>query len=287
MGNLVWAIGDVRVTRIVEVVTALPPRDLLPDLTAETLTRHESWLKPHFVDADGNILLSVHGLVVESQGRRILVDTCIGDREVPGYEILGKGTRFLLDLEDAGFPRSAIDVVLCTHMHFDHVGWNTVREGGRWVPSFPNARYLFARAEYEHWQQANRAFTPTFDETITPVVEAGLADFVDTDHRITDEVRLEPTPGHTPGHVAVRIESGGGQAMITGDLTHHPVQWAEPDLVMPADSDSAEAAATRRRLLSEHADGPLLVIGTHYAEPCSGRLVKDDAGGHRFEAAAR
>jgi len=261
---------------------------LFPDATAGEVARHESWLKPHFVDEQGNLLLSIHGLVVESAQQRILVDTCIGEKPIPGFEGMGDGSRFLADLEQAGFPPDSIDVVLCTHLHFDHVGWNTRRAEDRWVPTFPNARYLFAREEYEHWSgSAERDFAPTFDSAVAPVLEAGQADLVETDHVLTEEVRLEATPGHTPGHVAVYIESEGARAMITGDLTHHPVQWAETDWRMGADSDSAEAARTRRRLLREHADGDLLVIGTHYAEPCSGRLVGDGQGGHRFDAAAR
>jgi glyoxylase-like metal-dependent hydrolase (beta-lactamase superfamily II) len=286
--NLTWSIGDVRVTRIVESVAPIPPAGLFPDATAADIARHESWLKPHFVDPEGNLLLSIHGLVIESGGQRILVDTCIGEKPVPGFEGLGEGSTFLVDLEAAGFAPDSIDVVLCTHLHFDHVGWNTRRDGDQWVPTFPNARYLFARVEFEHWSEsAAREFAPTFDSAVAPIVAAGLADLVETDHRLTPEVWLEATPGHTPGHVAVRVASGGAEAMITGDLTHHPVQWAELDLRMGADSDTEQAARTRRRLLSEHADGPLLVIGTHYAEPCAGRLVGDGKGGHRFEAAVR
>jgi glyoxylase-like metal-dependent hydrolase (beta-lactamase superfamily II) len=288
MANLEWSIGGVRITRIAESVSPVPPQGFFPDATPADLARHASWLEPHFVDGEGNLLLSIHGLVVESAGRRILVDTCVGERAVPGFETLGTGSVFFSELEAAGFDADTIDFVLCTHLHFDHVGWNTRRVDGRWVPSFPKARYLFARTEYEHWKDQDAGgFASTFGEAVQPVVEAGLADLVETNHRITDEVWLEATPGHTPGHVAVRIESQGARALITGDLTHHPVQWAEVDWKMMADSDSVQAAETRRRLLAEHADGDLLVIGTHYAEPCSGRLVRDGDGGHRFEAAAR
>ena len=287
-----WEIGDVRITRIVESETALPPQALLPDLTPERLARHESWLKPCFVDGDGQIVLAIQGLLIESAGLRILVDTCVGDRAIPGFEALASpGRRFLDELAAAGWAPEQLDVVLCTHLHFDHVAWNTMRDPARanaWVPTFPKARYLFARIEYEHWEgEAGRAFSMTHDEAVRPIVAAGLADLVETDHRVTEEVRLEATPGHTPGHVAVRIESRGECALITGDLTHHPVQWAEVDLPMPADTDSEEAAVTRRRLRDAHANGPLLVIGTHYASPSSGRLVRDADGQHRFEAAAR
>ena len=206
--------------------------------------------------------------MVESQGKVILVDTCVGENAPPDIPMDLGDSPFLENLAAAGYTRDRIDFVLCTHLHFDHTGWNTMREGGRLVPTFPNARYLFARQEWEHWNaQEEKGFAGTWAEW----------DFV-----LTDEVRLEPTPGHTPGHVAVRIASDGHEAMITGDLTHHPVQWAEPDWAMGADSDSSAAAATRHRLLAEHTDGPLLVIGTHYAPPTAGRLVKR-GGGTRFE----
>jgi glyoxylase-like metal-dependent hydrolase (beta-lactamase superfamily II) len=218
--------------------------------------------------------------VVESEGRRILVDSCVGERRVRGFEALSEGGRpFLAELAAAGFPRESIDFVLCTHLHFDHVGGNTMLEGGRWVPSFPNARYLFARPEWEHWKDETRsAYAPTLDEAVRPVLEAGLADLVDTSHAITGEVRLQPSAGHTPGHVCVWIASRGEQALITGDATHHPIQWAEPDWTMVADVDPAQAAATRRRLRSDHADRPVLVIGTHYAPPCAGHVVSAEGG---------
>lgn len=295
MSNLTWQLGEVTVTRVVESVAPVPVRGLFPDASEADLVAHESWLKPHFMDAEGNLLLSIHGLVVESAGKRILVDTCMGDRPIAEFPDLAMGDTFVRGLKSAGFERESIDVVLCTHLHFDHVGSNTMRdpaqqegEPTRWIPTFPNARYLFARPEYEHWLKAtDREFVATHAETVEPIVDAGLADLVETDHRVTEEVWLEATPGHTPGHVAVRIASGGAEALITGDLTHHPVQWAEVAWRMGADSDSIEAAETRARLLKEHAGTDLLVIGTHYAEPCSGRLVKDGQGGHRFEAAPR
>lgn len=289
MENLVWKVGDVRITRIPEQVVSLPAFHLIPEATAEGLAPHEAWLAPHFLDAPDdqgrpNFLLSIHGLVVESKGHTVLVDTCTGEKAAPGFEALLVGDlRFLDHLRAAGFDPDRIDTVLCTHLHFDHVGMNTRRDGDRWVPTFPNARYLFARAEWEHWTQGgDPAYVPTLSEAVQPIVDAGLADLVDSDHRITDEVRLEATPGHTPGHVAVRIESGGEQALITGDLTHHPVQWAEPEWTMRADTDGAQAVRTRYRLLGEHTDAGTLVIGTHYAPPCAGRLVKQD-GGVKFD----
>jgi hypothetical protein len=136
VGNLAWTVGNVRITRIVEHEVPVELTGLLPDATPDALERHRSWLAPHFLNVDGRATLSIHGLVVESAGQRILVDTCVGDRTVAGYEEFSRGARpFLRDLEAAGFPPASIDVVLCTHMHFDHVGWNTIRVDGRWVPT--------------------------------------------------------------------------------------------------------------------------------------------------------
>jgi glyoxylase-like metal-dependent hydrolase (beta-lactamase superfamily II) len=249
---------------------------------------HSSWLRPHFVDDDGNLVLSIHAFGVTAGDRRIIIDTCIGnDRRIPGMEALNLQTPFLEDLAAAGFPREEVDTVICTHLHFDHVGWNTMLVDGKWVPTFPNARYLLCRDEWAHWSTASgdTGYAVTLDDAVRPVVDAGLADLVPPDHRVTDEIRLELTPGHTPGHVAVHLESGGDHALITGDLAHHPVQWAEPQWFADPDTDRAQSEATRRRLLEEHAGTDLLVIGTHFAPPCAGRLVAD-GNGYRFEAVA-
>jgi len=272
--RLHWRIGDVRITRFLETEAQLPLQQLIQEATPEALENHASWLRPHFLEENGNITLAVQAFVIESEGQKILVDTCVGEHTTPGFEVLApQNSSFLADLSHAGFDRESIDIVLCTHMHFDHVGWNTMRSRGKWIPTFPNARYLFARKEWEHWDaQGASPFTPTLDDAVRPILAAKLADLVATDHQVTSEVRLEATPGHTPGHVAVVVDSRGHKALITGDLTHHPVQWAEVDWKMNADSDSAQAAATRRRLLAEHDGTDTLVIGTHYPAPCAGRL---------------
>jgi len=283
MAELHWKIGDVWVTRVVESAAELPPDALLPLATKEAIEGHRHWLAPHFLDADGMMTISVHGLVVEAEGRRILVDTCIGNRPVPGYEALSeRESPFLDNLTAAGFPPDSIDMVLCTHLHFDHVGWNTKLVDGRWVPTFVNARYLIGRTEWEYWSTHEPGgYAVTVEDAVRPLVDGGHADLVDSDHRVSDSVWLEATPGHSPGHVAVRIASGGDQALITGDLTHHPVQWAEPDWYANPDTDPAESSATRRRLIAEHQDRGTIVIGTHYPPPTAGRLVGVD-GGVRF-----
>jgi len=280
MGNLAWKVGEVTITRIAEVEVSLPIGGLLPDATPELLAPHRDWLCPAFLDEAGHLTLSIHALVLETPGCRILVDTCVGEHSVPGYEGLADDRAdFLGALADSGLPRESIDVVLCTHLHFDHVGWNTRRDGDRWVPTFPNARYLFARAEWEHWSAAREApFASTLDYAVRPIVEAGLADLVETDHRVCDTVRLVPTPGHTPGHVSVCVESEGERALITGDSTHHPVQWAAPEWVMMADDDPAAASATRIRIRGEYGGPDTLVIGTHYAPPTAGHVLRGERG---------
>jgi glyoxylase-like metal-dependent hydrolase (beta-lactamase superfamily II) len=287
MDNLQWHVGDVTITRVVEMLTPVPAEGLLPGATTEGIERNLSWLKPNFVDDDGNLLLSIHALCVESQGRKIVVDTCIGnDRVIPEFDGLTLDTPFLDDLAAAGFAREDVDTVVCTHLHFDHVGWNTMLVDGKWVPTFPNARYVICRGEWEHWStEGGTGYAATLNDAVRPVVDAGLVDFVEPNHHVTDEIRLEPTPGHTPGHVGVHVESGGQHAFITGDLAHHPVQWAEPAWAAAPDTDPAQSTATRQRLLAEFADTDVLVIGTHFAPPCSGHLVSDDDG-YRFDASA-
>jgi glyoxylase-like metal-dependent hydrolase (beta-lactamase superfamily II) len=233
------------------------------------------WLRPRFVNAEGKLVMSIHALVVESQGRRIVVDTCLGNdkqRPLPDWN-LRKGP-FLRDLADAGFPRESIDTVVCTHLHVDHVGWNTMLEGGRWVPTFPRARYLIGAKEWEYWKDRPED-TAIMDDSVRPVIDAGLADLIEPDHRLSSEVWLEPTPGHTPGHVSVRISSRGEDAVITGDMMHHPCQIARPEWASPFDFDQPQARATRRAFLERYADRPVLVIGTHFATPTAGRIVRD------------
>jgi glyoxylase-like metal-dependent hydrolase (beta-lactamase superfamily II) len=273
-----WKIGDVTVSRVVETTPVLDPAAFFPKSTPEGWAKHRDWLVPHFVDEDGQVLLSIHMLVVESQGRTIVVDCCVGEGKTLPYD-LGPRSGFLDELRTAGYDPAAVDTVLCTHLHFDHVGWNTRLVDGRWVPTFPNARYLFGRVEWEHWSSSqDDEPVHVLAESVRPVVEAGLSQLVESDHRITDEVWLEPTPGHTPGHHSVHISSGGAEAVITGDMTHHPVQIAEPHWGISADVDPGWATRTRREFIDRYGDTPVLVIGTHYAGPTAGQIVRDGDG---------
>ncbi len=271
---LSWKIGDVRITRVQELEA--PGLDwLLPDATTENL-RAIDWIGP-FVGPDGRPMASVHALLVEAPGRTVVVDTCVGndkERSIKAWSRLQ--TRFLQDLEAAGPGVAAVDAVVCTHLHVDHVGWNTRLVDGRWQPTFGNARYLIGRTEWEHWsQQGDPDTRRILADSVRPVFDAGQVDLVESDHRLCEEIWLEPTPGHTPGHVSVRIASRGEEAVITGDLMHHPSQIARPEWCAVVDSDRDRALETRRGFLARYADTPTLVIGTHFAGPTAGRLVRD------------
>jgi len=279
-----WKIGAATITRVVEIEGSSPGTFFFKDATPERLLQH-AWLRPHFLSDAGRAIASIHCFVIQSEGRSIAVDTCVGNdkqREVKAWN-RRKG-RFLEDLAEAGFPRERVDTVLCTHLHVDHVGWNTMLEGGRWLPTFPNARYLFGAREWEYWsKEAAGPGREVQNDSVRPIMDAGLAQLVPMDHRINSEVFLEPTPGHTPGHVSVRISSRGEEAVITGDLMHHPVQCAEPSWASNFDSDADAARSTRRDFLARYADRPVLVLGTHFATPTGGRIVRDGEA-FRFDA---
>jgi glyoxylase-like metal-dependent hydrolase (beta-lactamase superfamily II) len=274
---LSWQVGRVKITRIVEMDLPVPAR-AFPLATAEEL-RKSTWLYPHFVSEDNSTLnLSVHALLVDAPGLKLVVDTCIGNdrpREITGGQPLT--TPFLQHLGEEGWSRDGIDAVVCTHLHTDHVGWNTMLENGNWVPTFPRARYLLGRREYEFWCTCkDPEQQEMLGDSVRPIFDAGLVQLVELDHVISPEIRLTPSIGHTPGHVSVVIESEGKRAVITGDMTHHPCQMAHPDWCL-GDDDPKVAAQTRARLFAEWADRPILVIGTHFAAPTAGHLVRDGA----------
>jgi len=273
-----WKIGDVKITKVLEQESTLPLQGLMPMATPETLDAHSDWLKPHFLDEQGNCILSIHALLIESSGLKIVVDTCVGEHKIPGMEAMTvENNPFLKNITAAGFDRESIDIVLCTHLHFDHVGWNTMYQDGKLVPTFPNARYLFAKQEWQYWNsQPPGPFTTTYDDTVKVVHQAGLVDLIDMNHQLTDEVYLQPTTGHTPGHVSVCVKSQDQKAFITGDMTHHPVQWAETSWGIEADNDSLGATETRIEVGKQYADTDVLIIGTHYPSPTSGYIVNRD-----------
>ena len=277
-----WQIGTVKITRVIEMETTGGSRFILPDATRDAC-KPIGWMQPHFMDEQGNLIMSVHALIVDTGKYRIVVDTCIGndkERNIPTWSHLQ--TDFLQQLTAAGYPRESIDYVLCTHLHVDHVGWNTMLVDGEWLPTFPNARYLIGETEWRYWDanEDESQYGPVLADSVRPVVDAGLVDLVATDHQLCTEVSLHSTPGHTPGHVSIKIESAGQSALITGDCIHHPVQMTRTDWCSSADYDQSQGRWTRENLLAELVDQDTLVIGTHFATPTAGYVKALPDGGY-------
>ena len=280
--NEIWQIGDIKVTRIVEMEVVGGSRFILPDATREACLPY-SWMQPHFMDESGNLVMSIHALVIEVGDRRIIVDTCIGngkERSIPNWSNLQ--TNFLKDMENMGYPVESIDTVLCTHLHVDHVGWNTRLVNGEWVPTFENARYLIGEDEWTYWDtnEDPTSYGNVMDDSVRPVIEAGLVDLVSTSETIAPGIRLESTPGHTPGHVSVLLESRGEEAVITGDCIHHPCQITRTDWCSSADYDKDQGRATREKFLERLVETNVLVIGTHFATPTAGHIRHYPEGGY-------
>lgn len=267
-------LGDIAVTRIVE--SEDPFRTLAqiyPDVPPEDFEPHRHWLEPWALcPVTGKIILPVQSYLVRTRRHTILVDTCVGNDKSaewhpPWHRRQDKA--WPERLAAAGVRPEDIDYVLCTHLHGDHCGWNTTLRDGRWVPSFPNARYIIAKREFDHCQSSG---TPVFRESIEPIVEAKQAVLVETDHALDDEVWLEPTPGHTPGHVAIRLASKGARAIMSGDVMHSPIQCAHPEWAFVSDRDPAMARATRRSLLESACEQGTLVLTAHFPSPSLGRI---------------
>lgn len=271
-----WQIGKIKVTRIPEWLNwAVGVEWLLKAGVDDVLA--VDWLQPDHATPDGDIIVNIQAMIIEAGGKRIMVDPCIGNEKPRSIEFFNMlQTPFLERLNAAGFPRETIDFVLCTHLHADHVGWNTILVDGKWVPTFPNARYLFARQEFEYAKvDTGTDAEATYADSIGPVVAAGLVDLVESNHVIVDGVRLEPSPGHTPGHCVIVVSSGGEEAVITGDTMHHPLQIARPNICSSFCWDEAQAIATRKSILDRVTRGRSLLLGTHFSGPTGVNLIED------------
>jgi len=268
-----WQIGDVTITQFVEIDTIGGKEYILPQATPEAL-REIQWLCPRFADSSGRIKMSIHSFLIETPTRRIIVDTGIGnDKQRVRPEWNGRKGPFLHDLAAAGCPVDTIDTVLCTHLHVDHVGWNTTLADGRWIPTFRRARYLMGRTEFERYDE-NRAPSRAaiFDDSIRPVTDAGLVDLVDPGHHVCEELSLIATPGHSPGHLGVQVKSQGQEALLAGDAVHHPCQLVHLDWSTTVDFDPAQSAGTRHNLFARLAGTPTIILGGHFV---GGTIVRD------------
>ncbi len=279
---LQYPLGEIVIQRIVEsICTGFDPLSFFPGSTLDDWARHRTWMEPRALDpASGNLILTIQAFLVRTRHHAILIDTCVGNHKsrprLPFWHMQKLNT-FLPRLAAAGVNPEDVDYVMCTHLHGDHVGWNTQLRDGRWVPTFPNAKYIFAQREWDNIEELHRRDPqPQFVDSILPVMEARQAQLVSSEFALNDEVWLEPTPGHTPGHACVHLASLGAEAVITGDCIHSPVQCVELGWTMRADSDPALASATRRGFLERYCDSGVMVCATHFPEPSIGRIIQRD-----------
>lgn len=287
--TLTLNLGDMRIDRIVE--QELPGFDafeFFPNLSREDFEANRKMLEPNALQAGTDLMVfTMQSFVVRAGGLTILIDSCIGnDKDRPTRPLwhFKTDTTYMDALAAAGLAVEDIDVVMCTHLHPDHVGWNTKLEDGRWVPTFPNARYAFSKKELAYWTEQN-AKQPIghFVDSVLPIVEAGRTELVASDHELTHGVQLLPTPGHTPDHFSVKLSSGGDAAIVTGDLLHSPLQCACTHLHSRPDVDRVQGAATRNAFMDRYAETDTLIAATHFPSPSFGHLTRSgDAFGYRY-----
>jgi glyoxylase-like metal-dependent hydrolase (beta-lactamase superfamily II) len=289
-------LGSLEIRKLVEMEQfAVDCHWLLGNLTPEILREHREWLGPSLVEPGTNkIYIAFHSYVIQTPTLNILVDTCNGnDKQRPSMPAwTNLKTPYLERLKALGLTPDDIDIVMCTHLHTDHVGWNTRLENGRWVPTFPNARYIMSRGDFEFYDKLHKSNPPqpvnrgSFIDSVLPVVERGLAVFVDpgdtVDADLTDSVTLESAIGHTAGNLNILLKSGGRRACLSGDVFHHPIQFARPDLVSPADFNSDKAVAVRKRMIDSYADSDMMILAAHFPDPTAGHIVRH-GNGFRFK----
>lgn len=289
------ALGPSTIEKIVEIETMyFDPAWMYYNITPDMLQKHKAALGPKLIHPDTHELgLSFHSFLIRSHGKNIIVDTCNGNHKdrmprFPFYSNL-QSNAYLDNLQKVGLRPEDIDIVLCTHLHTDHVGWNTRLSNGQWVPTFPNAEYIWSAKEFAYFKELNEKNTlPTtpFLDSIQPVFHAGLARLVDMDHVIVgdkdDGVWMEPATGHTPGHVTIHVKGGGTEAIMTGDIIHHPILFLEPGLATQHDVNKAECDRTRQRLLERLSDTRDLLLTAHFCAPTAGR-VHSCQHGFRFQ----
>jgi glyoxylase-like metal-dependent hydrolase (beta-lactamase superfamily II) len=283
-----FRIGPLEVSRVEETRTNFDAAMFYPDLARDTPARYASWLSCYFDIESHSFPCVFQSFVVRHSGRTILIDTCIGnDKERPDFPPAHRlNNPYLERLHAAGCRPADVDIVLCTHFHVDHVGWNTRLANGRWVPTFPNARYIFSRDEYARYAPENRTAEPPpflniFEDSVLPVIHSGQAEFVSGVHAVDELLTVFPAPGHTPGHIAIRAGRGQDTGIFLGDIIHNPIQIAEPDLSSSFCEDPQQARVTRRKLLEEAAEHNQLLVPGHFCAPHIGR-VKAAGNGFLF-----
>ncbi|MEU2438355.1 MBL fold metallo-hydrolase [Streptomyces rubradiris] len=280
-------LGDVTLTRVREYFgpVGMTPETFFPDSPAETWEEHRAMLVPDFLD-DGTRIVNaaIQTWLLRSEGRTILVDTGVGNHKERPYSPVWSrmDTGFLDNLARAGVRPEDVDIVINTHLHIDHVGWNTYLDGRTWVPTFPNATYLMPKDDFDFWNPENghtsvlgRGNQNVFEDSVAPVHQAGQTLLWEDSHQIDAGLRLESAPGHTPGSSVLTLTSGTDRAVFVGDLLHSPVQMLEPDSNSCSCEDPAQARATRRKVLSWAADNHALVVPAHLGGHGAAQVVRD------------
>lgn len=289
-----WRIGSVRVERIEEFSSpGFPPSMQFPDFDPAIFDEFPELRALDRLDpATGKTFASIHTWVVRYGDEIILVDTASGNSKVrtdPKYARFHMlDTDYLGRLAEAGVKPEDVSLVVNTHMHVDHSGWNTRLEGGRWVPTFPNARYVFGAEEYRNWQPggvtalAQPEGVPVIEDSIEPVVAAGLVDWVRDGDELRPGITFRAAPGHTSGQLVVQVVSEGATGIFTGDVMHRAMQVFRPDLNCFLCENNAVAPVTRARLLEDCAARGVIIFPAHFGAPHAGRIGRRDDGGFRF-----
>jgi glyoxylase-like metal-dependent hydrolase (beta-lactamase superfamily II) len=278
------ALGEFRIDCVEEISGPFFPPSFLQDLPEDALAREAHWLIPKHVDAQsGNLINSDHSWVLHTGRHTILIDSCVGNhKNLPAYELFNDlETPYLERLASIGLSPDGIDFVMCTHLHPDHVGWNTRLENGMWVSTFRRARYLIGRHEYEVTERTirsgeNEDDRPVFNESVLPVVEAGLVDYVEDGFQIDRGVVVHAAPGHTEGHMMVHAKSNGSSGVFCGDdVIHHPLQLRYPEINSMFCRNAEQAARTRRAVLADCAEHDRLLMPVHFAGSSCGHVRRD------------
>ena len=286
-----YKLGELEIHRAIESeVPIFDTFSFFPDATKEVVEANKDWLMPRYIDPKTiEVILCIQSYVIKTLHHTILVDTCVGNHKSrparPSWHM--QNSPFIEELAGVGVQPEEVDFVLCTHLHVDHVGWNTKLLDGRWVPTFPNAKYIFSRNEFELWaaryEKGETVPVPlVYEDSVLPIVEAGQAIIVEDTHQIDDGMWLEPAPGHTPGHVMLNLKSGEERALMSGDVIHHPLQLIRPDWSSRACEDPHLSAVSRTKMLESVADTNTLLCPAHFGSPTMGHVISHATDGFRY-----